>query len=151
MTSKANTAYSAQHIEKMKKLYAEFHDKGVEFIGVSLDVPEEWGGLDALKACVAKQQIPWPQFHDGVDTHGGTRPGAPTRRLLMSARSYQGLEPDRLTPHTAAGDFAEAWGIRQLPAVFLIDAEGKLHSTEAEGKLDVLIPRLRRQGREQWP
>ena len=71
-------SYSAQHIEKMKKLYAEYHDKGVELIGVSLDVHEEHGGLDELKACVAKHEIPWPQFHDGVDSHGGTRPGAPT-------------------------------------------------------------------------
>ena len=134
-------SYSAQHIERMKKLYAEYHDKGVEFIGVSLDVPEDWGGLDALKACVAKHQIPWPQFHDGSDTHGGTRQGAPTG-AFSSARSYQGLDPDRALPRTAAGDFAEAWGIRQLPTVFLIDNEGKLYSTEAEGKLDELIPRL---------
>ena len=60
----------------------------------------------------------------------------------MSARSYQGFQPDRVLPRTAAGDFAEAWGIRQLPTVFLIDKEGKLYSTEAEGKLDEMIPAL---------
>jgi hypothetical protein len=39
-------------------------------------------------------------------------------------------------------DFSESWGIRGIPAVFLVDAEGKLYSTEARGRLDSLIPRL---------
>jgi hypothetical protein len=43
---------------------------------------------------------------------------------------------------TVANDFSESWGISHLPVVFLIDAEGKLYSTEAEGQLDTLIPRL---------
>jgi hypothetical protein len=42
----------------------------------------------------------------------------------------------------AAHDFAESWGISSLPTVFLIDAEGKLYSTEAEGELETLIRRL---------
>ena len=50
---------------KMKKIYAEYHDKGVEFIGVSLDQPKEQGGLDKLKAFVAKEEIPWPQYYQG--------------------------------------------------------------------------------------
>jgi peroxiredoxin len=54
----------AGHIPKMKRLYAEYHDKGVEFIGVSVDVPEESGRLEALKAFVAKEQVPWPQYLD---------------------------------------------------------------------------------------
>ena len=62
----------------MKKLYAEYKDKGVEFIGVSLDHKE--GGLGQLKAFVAKEGIPWPQYYQG---DGGTassrRPGASTR------------------------------------------------------------------------
>ena len=29
-----------------------------------------------------------------------------------------------------------------LPTVFVIDAEGKLHSTDAQRELDTLIPRL---------
>jgi thiol-disulfide isomerase/thioredoxin len=50
---------------RMKKLYAEFHDKGVEFIGVSLDEPKQNGGLDKLKEFVAKHEIPWPQYYQG--------------------------------------------------------------------------------------
>ncbi|WP_435010627.1 TlpA disulfide reductase family protein [Tundrisphaera lichenicola] len=49
----------------MKKLYAEYKDKGVEFIGVSLDAPKEEGGLDKLKEYVAKNQIEWPQYYQG--------------------------------------------------------------------------------------
>ena len=49
----------------MKRLYAEYKDKGVEFIGVSLDQPKERGGLDSLKSFVAKNQIEWPQYYQG--------------------------------------------------------------------------------------
>jgi thiol-disulfide isomerase/thioredoxin len=50
---------------KMKKLYAEYKDKGVEFIGVSLDQPKEKGGLDKLKKYVADNDITWPQYYQG--------------------------------------------------------------------------------------
>jgi len=49
----------------MKKLYAEYKDKGVEFIGVSLDQPKEQGGLDSLKEFVKKNDIQWPQYYQG--------------------------------------------------------------------------------------
>jgi thiol-disulfide isomerase/thioredoxin len=49
----------------MKKLYAEFKDKGVEFIGVSLDLPKEKGGLDKLRDYVASNGIEWPQYYQG--------------------------------------------------------------------------------------
>lgn len=50
---------------KMKKLYAEYKDKGVEFISISLDKPKEDGGLDALKEYVAKNEMTWPQYYQG--------------------------------------------------------------------------------------
>jgi hypothetical protein len=49
----------------MKKLYAEFKDKGVEFLGISLDQPEDKGGLKALKEFVEKNEITWPQYYQG--------------------------------------------------------------------------------------
>jgi len=49
----------------MKKLYAEYKPKGVEFIGVSLDQPEKDGGLKDLKEFVAKEGITWPQYYQG--------------------------------------------------------------------------------------
>ena len=49
----------------MKKLYAQYKDKGVEFVGVSLDRPREQGGYDLLKNYVEKNQIEWPQYYEG--------------------------------------------------------------------------------------
>ena len=49
----------------MKTLYAKYKDKGVAFLGVSLDQPKEDGGLDALKNFVEKRNIPWPQYYQG--------------------------------------------------------------------------------------
>lgn len=105
-------------IPELKRLYAQYHDQGVELIGVSQDLPEEDGGLEALKAFVAKEQIPWPQFYSG----------GRDRRLMLEGAS--------------ANDFSEAWGIEGVPTVFVIDADGNLYSTEARGQLETLIPRL---------
>jgi thiol-disulfide isomerase/thioredoxin len=93
----------------MKKLYAQYKDKGVEFIGVSLDQPKEQGGLDALKKFVAENDIQWPQYYQG---------------------NYWQSE------------FSSKWGINAIPCVFIVDTEGNLHSTEARGKLETLIPEL---------
>jgi len=93
----------------MKELYAQYKDKGVEFVGISLDQPEAQGGLDKLKSFVADKQIGWPQY-------------------------YQGKGWD--------SDFSTSWGINSIPRVFVVDAEGKLASTNARGQLEKLIPEL---------
>jgi RNA polymerase sigma factor (sigma-70 family) len=104
-------------IPELKRLYAQYHDKGVEFIGVSHDLPEEDGGLSALKEFVQNWQVPWPQYYEGHDN-----------QLIETG--------------TPTNDFSEFWGISGIPTIFLIDAEGKLYSTTARGRLDTLIPRL---------
>ncbi|MGP0064719.1 MAG: TlpA family protein disulfide reductase [Isosphaeraceae bacterium] len=93
----------------MKELYAEYHGKGVEFIGISLDFPKEDGGLDNLKKFVKEKQIPWPQY-------------------------YQGNYWD--------SEFSRSWGINSIPAMFVVDSDGKLYSEDAGGKLDRIIPEL---------
>jgi thiol-disulfide isomerase/thioredoxin len=93
----------------MKRLYSEYKDKGVEFIGVSLDAPKEDGGLDKLKKFVAENEITWPQYYQG--------------------NGWQ-------------SDFSSSWGINSIPSVFVIDADGKLHSIHARGKLEEMIPEL---------
>jgi thiol-disulfide isomerase/thioredoxin len=50
---------------KMKELYAKYKDKGVEFVGISLDQPEDKGGLTKLKEFVAKNDLAWPQYYQG--------------------------------------------------------------------------------------
>jgi thiol-disulfide isomerase/thioredoxin len=94
---------------KMKELYAKYKDEGVEFIGISLDNPEDEGGLSELKKFVAEREIPWPQYYQG-----------------------KGWE----------SEFSGGWGINSIPAVFVVDANGNLYSTDARGKLEELIPEL---------
>jgi thiol-disulfide isomerase/thioredoxin len=95
----------------MKKLYAEYKDKGVEFVGVSLDQPKEAGGLDKLKTFVKDKEIGWPQYYQGNFWNS---------------------------------EFSKGWGVNSIPCVFIIDADGKLYSTEARGEkaLRTLIPEL---------
>jgi thiol-disulfide isomerase/thioredoxin len=50
---------------RMKQLYARYHDRGLELIGVSLDLPEERGGLDNLRRYVKDNGIAWPQYYQG--------------------------------------------------------------------------------------
>jgi thiol-disulfide isomerase/thioredoxin len=92
-----------------KELYAKWKDKGVEFIGISLDQPESEGGLTKLKEFVKKNDITWPQYYQG--------------------NGWQ-------------SEFSSKWGINSIPAVFVVDTEGNLHSTSARGQLEKLIPEL---------
>ena len=94
---------------KMKALYAEFNPKGVEFVGISLDQPEDKGGLAKLKDFVAKNEIAWPQYFQG--------------------KYWQ-------------SEFSSSWGISSIPALFVVDAEGNLASTNGRGKLESLLPSL---------
>jgi thiol-disulfide isomerase/thioredoxin len=93
----------------MKELYAEYKDKGVEFIGVSLDAPPSQGGLKSLKEFVATNGMTWPQYYQG---NGWDSP------------------------------FSKNLGINSIPAVYVVDAKGNLHSTKARGKLETILPEL---------
>jgi thiol-disulfide isomerase/thioredoxin len=94
---------------RMKELYARYHDRGVEFIGVSLDQSRDKGGFDKLKAFVAKNEIPSPQYYQG-----------------------NGWE----------SEFSLSHGINSIPAVFLVDQDGKLFSVDAGDRLETLILEL---------
>lgn len=39
-------------------------------------------------------------------------------------------------------EFSVSWGINAIPALFIVDKEGKLHSTKARGQLERMIPEL---------
>ncbi|MEJ1971987.1 MAG: TlpA disulfide reductase family protein [Lacunisphaera sp.] len=49
-------------LPNVKKVYAGYHDKGFEIIGISLDGPEDG---ERLKAFLKKNDLPWPQYFDG--------------------------------------------------------------------------------------
>ncbi len=55
----------------LKELYARYHNRGVEFIGISLDRPEKEGGLDKLKKFAKDTGIAWPQYYQGDGGMGG--------------------------------------------------------------------------------
>jgi thiol-disulfide isomerase/thioredoxin len=92
---------------RMKQLYAEFRNKGVQFIGVSLD--QSGDGYDKLVAFVEENGIAWPQYYQGNGWNS---------------------------------EFSKSWGIRAIPAVFVVDQEGKVYSDKARGKLQTILPEL---------
>ena len=49
----------------MKKIYSQYHKKGVEFLGISLDDSPTRGGLDKLKKYCKENMITWPQYYQG--------------------------------------------------------------------------------------
>ena len=50
-----------EELPRVKKIYADYHDKGLEILGVSNDTD-----VQALKDFVVKDQMPWPQLFDGA-------------------------------------------------------------------------------------
>jgi len=49
-------------IPNIKKVYAAYHEKGFEIVGISFDRP---GDLQRLKDFVARENMPWPQNYEG--------------------------------------------------------------------------------------
>lgn len=96
-------------LPRLQRLYEQYHEKGLEIVGISLDSSEEQGGLEKLRAFVAERKLPWPQHYLGGDT-----------------------------------SYSADWGIHGIPAMFVIDKQGRLHSTIAREKLESLIPQLLR-------
>ncbi|MFG0283956.1 MAG: TlpA family protein disulfide reductase, partial [Phycisphaerales bacterium JB039] len=39
-------------------------------------------------------------------------------------------------------EFSKDWGINSIPALFVVDPQGRLHSVKARGKLEEMIPQL---------
>ena len=102
-------------LPNVKRVYADYHDKGFEVIGISLengrllpgDTPEQTAAkLAAAKKVLtdftAKEKMPWPQHFDG---------------------KYW------------KNEFAVQFSIASIPAMFLLDQEGRVASTNARGPL----------------
>jgi thiol-disulfide isomerase/thioredoxin len=110
-------------LPNVKKVYAAYHDKGFEVVGIALengkltprDTPEQTATkLDAAKKILtdftAKEQMPWPQYFDGK---------------------------------WWKNEISLLYGINSIPAMFLLDQEGRIVSTEARGeKLETEVKRL---------
>lgn len=82
----------------LRELYAQYKDKGIEFIGISDDDnnPAAW------KQAVAKDELPWKHVLRGAD-----------RKLLKVGK-------------TSDKDISEKYGIHTLPTKILINPEGMI-------------------------
>lgn len=112
-------------LPNVKKVYAEYNDKGFEIVGIALesarvlpnDTPEQAAAkLERAKKKLtdftAKEDMPWPQYFDGK--HWQT-------------------------------EISKHFGVTSIPAMFLLDREGKLVSTNARGEaLEAEVRRLLR-------
>jgi thiol-disulfide isomerase/thioredoxin len=110
-------------IPNIKKVYAAYHDKGFEIIGISLenarlspnDTPEQAAAkLEKAKKVLTdfttETDMPWPQQFDGKFWKN---------------------------------EISTRYDIASIPAMFLIDQNGKLVSTAARGpKLEAEVKRL---------
>jgi len=92
-----------REIPRMKQVYAKYKDKGVEFVGISLD---RAGSRDRIAAFVKQRQMGW------IHTYSGKFWDDPT------ARKY---------------------GIRGIPALWVVGRDGKVVSENARGRLGEII------------
>ncbi len=110
-------------LPNVKNVYAAYHDKGFEVVGISLenaqllanDTPEQvTAKLDKARKVLtdftAANDMPWPQYFDGK---------------------------------WWKNDISTQYDIKGIPAMFLLDQEGKVISTNARGpKLESEVKRL---------
>ncbi|MBP8256951.1 MAG: TlpA family protein disulfide reductase [Opitutaceae bacterium] len=107
----------------VKDVYAAYHDKGFEVVGIALenarlqpnDTPEQAAAKHAaarkvLTDFTKKENMPWPQYYDDK---------------------------------SAKNDIAARYEIAAIPAMFLLDQEGRVVTKEARGpKLRTEVKRL---------
>ncbi len=94
-------------LPNIKKVYAAYHDKGFEIVGISLDRESD---RQRLIDFTAKENMPWPQHYDG---------------------KYW------------KNEISTRYAIDAIPAMFLLDQDGKVVSTSARGpKLETEVKRL---------
>lgn len=112
-----------EEIPNLKKVYAAYHDKGFEVLGIALenaglrpgDTPEQTAAKlekarRVLADFVAANGMPWPQQFDGKHWKN---------------------------------DVSTRFGIGGIPAMFLIDQAGKVAATDVRGpKLESEVKRL---------
>jgi thiol-disulfide isomerase/thioredoxin len=70
------------------------------------------------------------------------RPGVGLELLKTCVKENGFTWPQYYQGNWWASEFSTSWGIWHVPWTFIVDAEGNLYSTEAERKLDQLIPEL---------
>ncbi len=52
-------------LPEMRRIYETYRERGVQFLGVSLDESEEAGGREALERFLDTYDVPWPIYYQG--------------------------------------------------------------------------------------
>ncbi|PTX91469.1 TlpA disulfide reductase family protein [Opitutus sp. ER46] len=103
--------------------YQKYHDRGFEVIGITLENPAFAQKDDAA----AKER----------------KLAAAKQKMLDFAAKRQMTWPQYFDGKWWKNDYAVAYGVNAIPAMFLLDQEGRIVSTEARGpKLESEIRRL---------
>ncbi len=103
--------------------YSKYHDKGFEIVGITLENPnirpKDNEATQATKLAAAKQK-------------------------MLDFAAKKGMPwPQYFDGKWWKNDYAVKFGIQAIPAMFLLDQDGKIVSTEARGpKLEAEIKRL---------
>ena len=89
----------------------------------------------------------YAKYHDqGVEFIGVSLDNNEDRGGLTALKEYVAKNevpwPQYYQGNGWAGEFSVSWGINSIPALFIIDKHGNLHSTQARGELEELIPEL---------
>ena len=87
----------------------------------------------------------YAQYKDqGVEFIGVSldQPDADGLSALKSFVAEHDLPWPQYHSGNASSNFARTWGITAIPTLFIVDTQGLLHSTNARGQLDTLIPEL---------
>lgn len=96
-----------EELPNIKRVYAAYHARGFEVVGIALDKAED---RRKLIDCCRDHDLPWPQHFDGKFWKN---------------------------------EFAVKYAVRAIPAMFLLDRDGKVATTEARGdKLEPAVKRL---------
>lgn len=110
-------------IPNVVKVYNKYHDKGFEVVGITLENP------NARPKDTAEQTA--------------TKLEAAKQRMLEFAAKNSMPWPQHFDGKWWKNDYAVQFGIESIPAMFLLDQQGNVVSTEARGeKLEAEVKRL---------
>jgi thiol-disulfide isomerase/thioredoxin len=112
-----------EEIPNVKKVYEAYHDKGFEVIGITLENPR-------LAPNDTESQKP-------------EKLEAARKRMLAFTEKHGMPWPQYFDGKWWKNDLARRYAIESIPAMFLLDKEGRLVSTNARGpKLEAEVKRL---------
>lgn len=112
-----------EEIPTIKKVYAAYHDQGFEVVGITLENP---------------------RFRpNDTEAQRTEKLNAARERLLEFTRKHEMPWPQHFDGQWWKNEFARRYAIDSIPAMFLLDREGRLVTTNARGhQLEAEVKRL---------